>query len=473
MQEAAKAIIDAIGGSENVSAATHCATRLRLVLHDEKRVDENKLEAIEEVKGSYFSNGQLQIIIGTGTVNKVHKELIKLTDLDESSKDEVKEAANKKMNPIQRFVKMLSDIFIPIIPAIVAGGLLMGIYNVLTAPDLFFDGQSLVDVYPQIEDLSEMVNTFANAAFVFLPILIGFSATNRFGGNPYLGAALAMIMVHPDLLDANLYGEALVEDEVSYWNLFGLEIAQVGYQNTVLPILAAAYVLANLERLFRKIVPSILDNLLTPLLTLLTSAIVTFILVGPLMRTGGDLFTEGLVWMYDATGFIGSAIFGFLYAPLVITGMHHSFIAVETQLLANISETGGSFIFPIASMANVAQGAAALAVIWITREAQMKSIATASGISGLLGITEPAMFGVNLKLRYPFIAAIIGAGIASAYLGFTSVLSTAIGPAGLPGIIAISPESIVNFIIGLLISFTTTFALTFVLARRDRLKNRG
>lgn len=466
IKKSADEILQALGGSENIQAATHCATRLRLVLHDESLVDAKKIEEVDVVKGTFSTGGQYQIIIGTGVVDKVYKALIASDEkIEEGTKDDVKAAGNKKMNPLQRFVKTLSDIFIPIIPAIVAGGLLMGIYNVLSSAGLFFEGQSVIEVYPGLEDIANIINLFANAAFVFLPILIGFSATSKFGGNPYLGAALGMIMVHPDLLNANLYGKALLEGEVPYWNIFGLEIAQVGYQNTVLPILAAAYILSHIERLVKKVVPAILDNLLTPLLTLLLSASLTFTIVGPIMRTGGNLVSDGLVWMYDSTGFIGSAVLGLAYAPIVITGMHHSFIAVETQLLANIQQTGGSFIFPIASVANIAQGTAALAVIGLTKNAKMKSVATASGISGLLGITEPAIFGVNLKLRYPFIAAIIGAAIASGYMAMNKVLSTALGPAGVPGIIAIQPEKLFHFVIGMAISAVVTFTLTIVFGK--------
>lgn len=466
IQKSAQEILEGLGGSDNIQALTHCSTRLRIVLHDEGLVDQKKLDQIDVIKGTFSTGGQFQIIIGTGTVNKVYEALIASNDqIQEGTKEEIKSAGNKKMNPLQRFVKTLSDIFIPIIPAIVAGGLLMGIYNVLSSAGLFFEGQSVIDVYPAMEDVANIINLFSNAAFVFLPILIGFSATSKFGGNPYLGAALGMIMVHPDLLNANLYGKALLSGDVTYWNIFGLEIAQVGYQNTVLPILAASYILAQVEKLVKKMVPAILDNLLTPLLTLLISAFLTFTLVGPVMRTSGNLVTEGLVWMYESTGFIGSAIFGLFYAPIVITGMHHSFIAAETQLLANIQQTGGSFIFPIASVANIAQGTAALAAILIVKNAKMKSVATASGISGLLGITEPAIFGVNLKLRYPFIAAIIGAAVASGYLAMNKVLSTALGPAGVPGIIAIQPEKLFHFIIGMLISAVVTFTLTIVFGK--------
>ncbi|MDN3017517.1 sucrose-specific PTS transporter subunit IIBC [Paenibacillus sp. BSR1-1] len=463
--EASK-ILEALGGKENVSAAAHCATRLRLVLHDEGAVDQVKLDKMDIVKGTFSTGGQYQIIIGAGTVNKVYKEFADFTGLTEMSTKEVKDAGAKKLNLLQQFVKMLSDIFVPIIPAIVAGGLLMGLNNVLTASDLFIEGKSLIQAYPQMADLAALINTFANASFVFLPVLIGFSATQRFGGNPYLGAALGMLMVHPDLLNGWGYGAALAEGKIPVWKIFGFEIQKVGYQGTVLPVLAASYILAKTETFLRKRVPSALDNLLTPLLATFITGVLTFTLVGPVMRSAGNFLTDGLVWMYDTTGFIGGALFGLVYAPIVITGMHHSFIAVETQLLADIAKTGGSFIFPIAAMSNVAQGAATIAVLLMTKDSKIKGVASAAGISALLGITEPAMFGVNLKLRYPFIGAIAGSAAGSAFISLFKVKAIALGAAGLPGIISIKPGTITFYILGMAISFAIAFFTTMVLAKR-------
>lgn len=466
----ASEILEALGGKENVSAAAHCATRLRLVLHEEGAVEQEKLDQMDIVKGTFSTGGQYQIIIGAGTVNKVYKEFADLTGLTEMSTKEVKEAGAKKLNLLQQFVKMLSDIFVPIIPAIVAGGLLMGLNNVLTASDLFIEGKSLIQAYPEMADLAALINTFANAAFVFLPVLIGFSATQRFGGNPYLGAALGMLMVHPDLLNGYGYGAALTEGKIPVWKIFGFEIQKVGYQGTVLPVLAASYILAKTETFLRKRVPSALDNLITPLMAIFITGVLTFTLVGPVMRSAGNFLTDGLVWMYDTTGFIGGALFGLVYAPIVITGMHHSFIAVETQLLTDIAKTGGSFIFPIAAMSNVAQGAATIAVLLKTKDSKIKGVASAAGISALLGITEPAMFGVNLKLRYPFIGAIAGSAAGSAFISLFKVKAIALGAAGLPGIISIKPGTITFYILGMAISFTIAFLTTMVLAKRNASK---
>ena len=312
-KKSAEELLNAIGGEDNLDAMAHCATRLRLVLKDESLVDEKVLNDMDVVKGTFSTGGQYQIIIGSGTVNKVFNELENITGKEASTTSEVKAQGNKNMNPFQRFVKMLSDIFVPIIPAIVAGGLLMGINNILTAPGIFYDGQSLIDVHNQFKGLAEMINVFANAPFTLLPILIGFSAAKRFGGNAFLGAALGMILVHPDLMNAYDYPKAVEEGKaIPHWNLFGLDINQVGYQGQVLPMLVAAYILATIEKALRKVVPTVLDNLLTPLLSILVTAFVTFSFVGPITRTLGYWLSDGLTWLYEFGGAIGGLIFGLL-----------------------------------------------------------------------------------------------------------------------------------------------------------------
>ncbi|KKC99450.1 sucrose-specific PTS transporter subunit IIBC [Photobacterium halotolerans] len=466
----AKALLKQLGGKENLQALAHCATRLRLALKDDALVDEKAIESLDGVKGQFQVAGQYQIIFGSGIVNQVYAELAKLTGMADMSTADVANTGAQKQHIVQRAVKGLSDIFVPIIPAIVAGGLLMGVFNLLTAKGLFLDQISLIDAYPGLADLANMLNTFANAPFVYLPVLLAFSASKKFGGNPFLGAALGMLMVHPDLLNGWGFGSASVSGTVPTWNIFGFTIEKVGYQGSVLPVLVSAFILAKIENGLRKIVPSVLDNLLTPMLAIFITGFLTFTLVGPVTRDIGFLLGDGLNWLYDSAGFFGGALFGFIYAPFVITGMHHSFIAIETQLLTDIAVTGGTFIFPIAAMSNIAQGAAALAVGFSTKETKTKGIALPSGVTALLGITEPAMFGVNLKLRYPFIAAIIGSAVASAWITLFNVKAQALGAAGLPGIISISPGYIGYFVVGMLISFAVTFVLTLLLGIRQKAK---
>ncbi len=449
----ASLVIQYVGGKSNIKSVTHCATRLRFQLRDNELRDEEAISDLEGVKGVFLTQSQFQIIFGSGTVNMVCDEVQKQLGALEEKPEEKEEG---KGNVVQRFIKMLSDIFVPIIPAIVAGGLLMGLNNLLTSP--LINGQSIIELYPMWQGLASAINTFANAPFTFLPVLIGFSATKKFGGNAFLGAAMGMIMVHPDLLNAYQIGLA----QPPAWDIFGFQIAAIGYQGTVLPVLAVSWILANIEKRLHKVTPSWLDNLTTPLLSILVTSFLTFICVGPVLREAGNLLAAGITWLYNTLGPVGGAFFGFAYAPITMTGMHHSFIAIETQLLADSAHTGGSFIFSTASMNNVAQGAAVLAVLLMTKNDKMKSICSASGISALLGITEPAMFGVTLKLKYPFYAAMAGSAAGSAYLAATKTLAQALGAAGLPGFISMKPDHYMNFAIGIILSMGVSFALTMV-----------
>ena len=458
----ASQVIENVGGKDNIKSVQHCATRLRLQLKNNDLRDEDAVSDIEGVKGVFLTQSQFQIIFGSGLVNLVCDEVQKQLggDVGPAADEEPEE---EKGNIIQRLVKVLSDIFVPIIPAIVAGGLLMGINNILTSA--LIDGKSIIELYPQWKGLATAINTFSNAPFTFLPVLIGFSATKKFGGNPYLGAAMGMIMVHPDLLSAYSIGIA----DPPIWNVFGFHIEAIGYQGTVLPVLAVAFILATIEKKLHKVTPTWLDNLTTPLLSIMVTSFLTFIIVGPVLREAGNLLAAGITWLYNTLGFIGGGLFGLAYAPICLTGMHHSFIAIETQLIADAAHTGGSFIFTTASMNNVAQGAAVIAVLFLTKNEKMKSICSASGVSALLGITEPAMFGVTLKLKYPFYAAIIGSGVGSAYCAATKVLAQAMGAAGIPGIISMKPQDYPNFLIGLVLSMAVSALMTVIFWKKFNL----
>ena len=466
----AEQTIAKLGGKENITALAHCATRLRLTLADESKVDKEAIENIEGVKGQFSTSGQYQIIFGSGTVNKVHAEMQKQMGIGDMSTSEVAAAGAANQTLLQRLVKGLADIFVPIIPAIVAGGLLMGIHSMLTSVGFFWEGHSVVTKYPEVSDLVDFINTIANAPFVFLPVLLGFSATRKFGGNPFLGAALGMLLVHPALADGWNYAKTLMEGNIKYWNVLGLEIEKVGYQGTVIPTIISAWVLATLEKGFRKFVPSYLDNLVTPMFSLFIAGFLAFTVIGPFGREAGSLISTGLTWLYNTLGFLGGAIFGTFYAPIVITGMHQTFIAVETQLLAEMAQTGGTFIFPIAAMSNIAQGAACLGVAFTMKDAKVRGLAIPSGVSALLGITEPAMFGVNLRYRHAFISAMIGSGLASAFIAAFNVKAIALGAAGFLGVASIKPDSLAMYSIGMVISFVVAFGLSVILGKRVQAK---
>lgn len=446
-------IIDAIGGKDNISAATHCVTRLRFALVDEGKVDKEALEAIDLVKGSFSTNGQFQVVIGQGTVDKVYKEMVHQTGVGEASKEDVKKASEQHLNPLQRAIKTLADIFIPILPAIVTAGLLMGINNLLTGPGIFFE-QSIVEKYPQWADVASIINLIANTAFTFLPGLVGWSAVNRFGGSPLFGIVLGLMLVHPDLLNAWGYGAA---EEIPTWNLFGLEVQKVGYQGQVLPVLVASYVLAKLEKWLRSKIADSFQLLLVAPIALLITGLISFIAIGPITFAVGNVITDAVVNIFEFAPIIGGLIYGGLYAPLVITGMHHTFLAVDLQL---IGSTGGTFLWPMVALSNIAQGTAALAMMFILKDEKLKSLSVTSAVSAYLGVTEPAMFGVNLRFRYAFISAIIGSALAGAFISVQAVKAPSVGVGGLPAFLSIFPQNWGAFFIGMAIVIIVPFVLT-------------
>lgn len=459
-KKSAQQILEAIGGEENISSATHCVTRLRLVLQDEEKVDTKALEALDVVKGTFSANGQFQIILGNGVVDKVYVELMALTGREEQSKDEVKEVAAKKGNPLQRAIKVLADVFIPILPAIVTAGLLMGLNNVLTGTDIFYDNASIIDIHPQWADFADIIQVIASTAFTFLPALIGWSAVKRFGGSPLLGIVLGLILVNPSLLSAWDYGNAREAGEIPVWNLFGLEIQQLGYQGQVLPVFVASIILAKIEVFLRKRIPDAFHLLTVAPIALLVTSFLTFIAVGPLTFAIGNGIADGFIWMFDVMPAIAGFLYGIIYGPLVITGMHHTFLAVDLQLTSG--DAGGTFLWPILALSNIAQGSAAFAMYFILKNKNLKGLASTSGLSAWLGITEPALFGVNLRFRFPFFAAIISSGLAGMFISIQNVLAHTVGVGGVPGIFVIQPNSWGAFAIGMAMVILLPFILTLL-----------
>lgn len=434
-------ILPLIGGADNVVSAAHCATRLRLVLKDNAAVDKAALEALPEVKGTFLSGGQFQIVIGQGAVNRVYNDLIG-QGVRQVSTEEAKADASTNLNPLQRFARLLSNIFVPIIPVIVACGLLMGVLG--TAQTMNW--------LPKDSALLQILDMISNTAFVFLPILVAFSAAREFKVNPYMAAALGGIMIHPVLQNAWTVGQGVHE----YWDLFGIPVAQLGYQGTVLPILISVWVMSFVERGVRKVVPDMLDIVLTPFLTLLITAFFALVVLGPAGRALGDAISFGLQFLYAHGGPLAGFVFGGLYSAIVITGVHHSFHAIEAGLLANPA-IGVNFLLPVWAMANVAQGGAALGVFFRSQDPKIRQIALPAALSCLLGITEAALFGINLRFVRPFIAAAVGGALGGAYVVATQVGMTAVGVTGLPGLAIVVPSAMLNYIIGMVIAFGAAF----------------
>ena len=456
-------VVEAVGGASNISAAAHCATRLRLVIADESKINQQALDDNEDLKGTFAAGGMFQIIVGPGDVDQVYAKMVANHGVREVSKDEAKEEAEKGGNLFSRFIKMIADIFVPILPALVAGGLMMAINNVMTAEGLFGE-QSLTQMYPGIADYAALINMVSSAAFASLPVLVGFSAAKRFGGNVYLGAAIGAAMVSSDLLNAWNTGAALAgEASVEYWHIFGMDVAKIGYQAQVIPTLAVTYVMCLIEKSLHKVLKGTADFLLTPLITMLVTGFLAFTIIGPVTRVAAEYLTWGINWTYSTLGVFGGLLFGLVYSPIVVTGLHQSFPAIEIPLLP-VNGGVGDFIFPVASMANVAQGAAALAIFFKTRDAKLKGLAGAGGASAVFGITEPAIFGVNLRLRWPFFCAMAAAAIGSAGVALLNVRGQALGAAGFVGFVSIIPKSIPAYLALEVLVFVLSFGFTFAYA---------
>jgi len=449
-EKCGKEILREIGGKENLISAAHCATRLRLVIADDHKCDTARLENIDGVKGVFAASGQLQIIIGTGTVNKVYDEFIKAAGIEAATKDEVKKAAASKAPWYQRAIKTLGDVFVPIIPAIVASGLLMGLL------------EGLANVFPGITSNGTytIIHLFSNAAFVFLPVLIATSAAKVFGGNQYLGAVIGMIMIHPSLVNAwSVASTADIPTAAAWFGLYHINL--VGYQGHVIPVIIAVWLMCTLEKKLHKVVPEMIDLFVTPLVSVLVTGYVTLTIIGPVF---GRLETGVLTAMQTLIGLpygLGGAICGGIYALTVVAGVHHMYNALEAGLL---SATGFNTWMPIATAANVAQGGAALAFSLKTRNKKLKSVALPASLSAFLGITEPAIFGVNLRFMRPFAAALVGGAAGGLMAGMFHVSATAYGITGLFGIL-ITTHNLLAYLLVMAVAFVVSFGLTMVLYR--------
>lgn len=449
-RKAAAETVQYVGGKDNIVSAAHCATRLRLVIADNTKVDKKALEDAEGVKGVFEASGQLQIIFGTGVVNQVYDEFIAITGITAASKEEVKQAAASKANPFQRFIKTLGDIFVPIIPSIVASGFLMGIMESLN----FLIDNGYVNLSNQ-SALFILANMFANTAYVFLPVLIGFSGAKVFGGNPYLGGVIGMIMVHPNLQNAWTMTGGVNE----YLDVFGIwNVPLVGYQGHVISVIIAVFIMASIEKWLHKRVPAMLDLFVTPLVSVFVTGFLTMTMIGPAFNIVESSIINGIQALISLPFGIGSLVMGALYAPTVVTGIHHMYTIID---LGQIKEFGCTYWLPLASAANVAQGAAALAVALKTRDQKLKSMALPSSLSAFMGITEPAIFGVNMRFFRPFICACIGGGCGAMFASITSLGATGTGVTGIFGIL-LCLNAPVKYILMFVISAGVAFVLTWM-----------
>lgn len=451
-----KEIVNNVGGMDNIQGSAHCATRLRIVLKDNEKVNIEQLENIDKVKGAFVAGNQLQLILGAGVVNDVYEVFAKYTHTENMSLGELKAESAKKQNPVQAVVKALSDVFIGIMPALLAAALLMGLTGVL-------GGLEIVKKYDTLYAINKLVSLASNGIFSILPMAVCYSATKRFGGNPVLGMVVGAIMLDGSLANAYQAAQGLVKPEII--NLFGLKIELVGFQGGIIIALMMGYVVAKLDIFFSKKIPDVIKLLVAPLLTVFISTVLLFTVIGPVGRILSNGITGAMVWGTNHLGAVGYALFAGIQQLVVITGLHHIIGAVEAQLIA---DTGTNFINPLMSVALMGQGGAVLgylAVNW--KNLKARELCIPSFLSTLFGISEPAIFGVNLRYRYPLIGGCIGGAVAGVYVYFSKLTAFGFGTTAVPGIAIANPANhgYLNYIVAHLIALSIGAICTIVFGK--------
>ena len=464
-----KKLLELIGGRDNIQAVSHCMTRMRFVLIDQEKADEKQIEKIPSVKGTFTQAGQYQVIIGND-VSGFYNEFTKYAGIEGVSKDQVKQEAKKKQNPLQKGVSNLAEIFAPLIPAIIVGGLILGFRNIIGDVKFLEGGtKTLTDVSMFWSGIYSFLWLIGEAVFHFLPVGIVWSVTKKMGTTQILGIVLGITLVSPQLLNAYEVGQAAMK----YWDFGFFQMQMAGYQGQVIPAILAGFTLVYLERFFKKITPAAISMIVVPFMSLLLSVIVAHGILGPIGWQLGSWISAG-VYAGLTSSFRGlfGAFFGFIYAPLVITGLHHMTNAIDLQLIADYQ---GTILWPMIALSNIAQGSAVLAMIVLQKKNERaQQVAIPACISCYLGVTEPAIFGVNLKAGFPFISGMIGSGIAGALAVSTGVMANAVGVGGIPGILSIKTEFMAVFAICMLIVLVVPFVLTWIMGKKKlTLQERG
>ncbi|EHR0554968.1 TPA: PTS trehalose transporter subunit IIBC [Vibrio parahaemolyticus] len=455
-------LIELVGGPDNIASVSHCLTRLRFVLNDTDKADTKQLEALRMVKGCFTNAGQFQVVIGT-EVDEVYKVLIELSGKSEASKDESKNAARQNMNIVERGISHLAEIFVPLLPAIITGGLILGFRNVIGDIKMF-DGQTLTEISQFWATVHSFLWLIGEAIFFFLPVGVCWSTVKKLGGTPILGITLGVTLVSPQLMNAYLIGKQAPE----VWDFGLFVIEKVGYQAQVIPAMLAGMALAFIETRLKRIIPSYLYLVVVPFVSLIASVILAHSIIGPFGRMLGDgVAFAAKAAMTGDFAMIGSTIFGFLYAPLVITGIHHTTNAVDLQLM---QELGGTPIWPLIALSNIAQASAVVGIIIISKKQDEREISVPAAISAYLGVTEPAMYGINLKYKFPMLSAMIGSACAAAICGSAGVMANGIGVGGLPGILSIQPQFWGIFALAMLVAMVVPAVLTLILYKRAQAK---
>lgn len=459
--EPAKELLNYIGGKDNIAAVTHCATRMRFVLIDPGKANIEKIESMKLVKGTFTQAGQFQVIIGN-EVASFYNEFIKFAGVDGTSKEEAKVAAKQNMNWLQRMVAHLADIFTPLIPALVVGGLILGFRNIIGDIKLLDHGtKTIIEVSQFWAGVHSFLWLIGEAVFHFLPVGITWSIAKKMGASQILGIVLGITLVSPQLLNAYAVADA---KDIPVWDFGFAKVQMIGYQAQVIPAILAGLLLAFLETRLRKIVPNSISMIVVPFFALIPTVLIAHTILGPIGWTIGSAISKVVyASLTSAFGWLFAAIFGFAYAPLVITGLHHMTNAIDLQLM---SELGGTNLWPMIALSNIAQGSAVLAMIYINRKnEEEKQVSIPAAISCYLGVTEPAMFGINLKYGFPFLAAMLGSMCAAIISVAGNVMANSIGVGGLPGILSIQPQHMAMFAVAMIVAIIIPFILTIIFAK--------
>lgn len=459
----AKELLHLVGGRENIAAVSHCITRMRFVLNDPKKADIQKIEAMKVVKGSFTQAGQFQVIIGN-TVSDFYNDFTAVAGIEGVSKDAVKSVAKQNQNVVQKIMTALAEIFAPLIPAIIVGGLILGFRNCIDSLYLFENGtKTLCDISQFWSGIDSFLWLIGEAVFHMLPVGICWSVTKKMGTTQMLGIVLGLTLVSGQLLNAYAVAGTAAAD-IPKWDFGFVQVNMIGYQAQVIPAILAAFTLAYLEKFFKKICPSVISMIVVPFCSLVLSVMAAHFVLGPIgWKIGSVISSVVYAGITGPLKIVFGAIFGFVYAPLVITGLHHMSNAIDLQLIADF---GGTMLWPMIALSNIAQGSAVLGMIYLQKnDAQAQEVNIPSCISCYLGVTEPAMFGVNLKHSYPFICGMIGSACASIVCVATNSTANAIGVGGLPGILSMQPQSMLTFAICMLIAVAVPFVLTVMVGK--------
>ena len=457
-----KELLKYVGGKENISAVTHCVTRMRFVLKDTTKADKEKIEGLKSVKGTFIQAGQFQVIIGN-TVGDFYNDFVKVSGVEGVSKENAKDAAKSNMTFMQRLMANLAEIFSPLIPAIIVGGLILGFRNIIGDVKMFEDGtKTLIEVSQFWAGTYNFLWLIGEAIFHFLPVGITWAISKKMGTTQILGIVLGITLVSPQLLNAYAVSSGA---EIPFWDFGFAKVNMIGYQAQVIPAILAGFVLVYLEKFFRKISPASISMIIVPFFALIPAVIVAHTILGPIGWKIGDVISQVVyTGLTSSFRWLFAGIFGFVYAPLVITGLHHMTNAIDLQLMAQV---GGTSLWPMIALSNIAQGSAVLAMIYLQRKKEEeKQVSIPACISAYLGVTEPALFGVNLKYGFPFICGMIGSGIAAIISVGSGVMANAIGIGGLPGILSIKPQHMLMFLVAMLVAIVVPFVLTLVVGKK-------